>query len=105
MAFWMWSRFSAWSRTTEAGGFDAFLGPSGAAARRRAVQEDRVGPGPPHQLRVHLVGLKDLPPRFRFLLLAHAGPDVGVDAVGAGDRFGRVLGQQKLAAFAAHARD
>ena len=46
-----------------------------------------------HKLAIHLKRFKDLQPGRGLLLLAHAGPDVGVDHLGIGHGGLRVLAQ------------
>ena len=69
-----------------------------APAGGQAVQEHRAGPGPGHQGLVHRVPLEGLQAPGRLGLLAHGGPHVGVDGVGAGHRLGRVVGEDRVAA-------
>ena len=49
------------------------------------------------QVLVHLVRGETLAPLGRFLFLAHAGPDVGVDRVRAGYGFCRIVGDRRAA--------
>ena len=61
------------------------VGDFGVAMRGQAVHEDGVGRGVGHQRFVDLIGLEDGRALGGFVLEAHAGADVGVDGVGAGD--------------------
>jgi hypothetical protein len=47
------------------------------------VQEFRTGFGGGHQRGVDLIGCENLRPPVLFVFLSHAGPDVGVNDVGA----------------------
>ena len=70
-----------------------------AAMRRQAVQENGVRRGLHHQPVVHLIAARKVSSRFGlFVLLAHAGPDVRVNGLRAGDGFFRLSEQLDLAA-------
>ena len=58
----------------------------------QAVEDDGVRGGERHALAVDDVVLEGLPPDVDLVLLAHAGPDVGVDRVGSGHRLVWVAG-------------
>ncbi len=80
-------------RTVEDG-----VGDFGVAVRREAVHEDGVGLRVGHERFVDLVGLEDGGALGGFMLEAHAGADVGVDGVGAGDGLDGVVQQGDAAA-------
>ena len=65
------------------GSVDHFGGDLLTPMGREAVQEDGVGIGQPHDAPVHTEAVKDLLPRRLLLLLAHGGPDIGSEHVGA----------------------
>ena len=66
---------------------------------RQAVQEDRLGVGELHQLRVHRVALERVAPRLGFGLLPHRRPHVRVDDVRALRRLLGHLGHDDLRLF------
>ena len=68
------------------------------ALGRQAVHEDRVGPCLREERIVHLVGAEGALAFHGFLLLAHAGPDVGVDGVGSGSGGGGIVRNQQTRA-------
>ena len=67
------------------------VGDFGVAVRGEAVHEDGVGLRVGHQRFVDLVGLEDGGALGGLVLEAHAGADVGVDGVGAGDGFDGIV--------------
>ena len=67
-----------------------------AALGRQAVEEDRLRLGQRHQLLGHLEGRECRRARLALGLLAHRGPDVGVDRVGAGDGRGGIVDDGQL---------
>ena len=69
---------------------------SSPAVGGQAVEHEGLG-GVAEQPRVQLVGLELRAARVGFVLLAHAGPDVGVDEVCAAHRLARVLGPARAA--------
>ena len=94
IAFWAWRRFSAWSKTMDRGPSKTSAETSSPAVGGEAVHEDAVGLGLGHQGVVDLVGGEEPQALLLFRFLAHGGPDVGVDGVGAADGFGRVVGDR-----------
>ena len=75
---------------------DHFVGHFFAAMGRQAVHEDRLLGRRGHQLGVDLIIGKIFSPASRFGLLAHAGPDVGVDGRRLAHRLGRIGGHGQL---------
>ena len=82
-AFCVWSRFSAWSKTTEAD--DSSTSAVTSSPRWAGRQCMKSAPGAAIAIRraVHLVGAKDPSPLGGFDFLAHRRPDIGVDGVDA----------------------
>ena len=74
------------------------VGDFGVAVRGQAVHEDGVRLRVGHQRFVDLVGLEDGGALGGFVLEAHAGADVGVDGVGAGDGLDGVVDEGDAAA-------
>jgi hypothetical protein len=70
----------------------------GVAVSGKAVHEDSVGLRELHERLVDLVGLEDGSALGGFVLEAHAGADVGVDGVGAGDGFDGIVKESDAAA-------
>ena len=73
-------------------GIDDLIGDLVASVGGEAMHEDCVGLGMVEQLGVDLVREKYLAALFRFGFLAHAGPDVGVNDVGAGGGGNGIVG-------------
>ncbi len=67
------------------GRLDHFVGDFFAAPRRQAVQEQRIAARFSEQRTIDLVGREVGQALRLFVLLSHAGPDVGVDALRALD--------------------
>ena len=67
-------------------------------AERRVRDPDFVGPGLCEQLVIHLESRKILAAFPGFGLLAHAGPDIGIDGVRATDRGQRIVSELDLGA-------
>ena len=67
-----------------------------SAMRRQAVHEHGMLGGMRKQLAIHLEGREDLLPLSGLALLPHAGPDIGVDGVGAGYGLDRIIGDAYL---------
>src|SRR2546422_1967519 len=80
--------------------FDHVVGHFFPAVRGETVQEDGLGVGEPHQLRIHGVALERVAPRLRLGLLPHRGPYVGVDHVRPFHRFLGHLGDLHLRVLA-----
>ncbi len=75
--------------------FDDGIGNLFAAFGGEAMHEDGAGAGLIEEGVVDLIIAEGVAAFDRFLLLAHAGPDVGIDGVGAIDGFGGVVGDEE----------
>ncbi len=70
---------------------DDFGGDFFAAMRGQAVHEQRIFGGQTHEFGIDLERGERLRARGLFLFLAHAGPDIGDDQIGAACGGGRVV--------------
>ena len=82
----VWSRLAACGQTRDAGPSMTSSMTSSPAVGRQAVEEDRPGGRPAHQARVHGEPGERGPPGVALGLVAHRGPDVGIDRFGSSTR-------------------
>ena len=73
------------------------VGDFGVAMSGEAVHEDSVGLSARQEGFIDLVGFEDGGALGGFVFEAHAGADVGVDGVGAGDGLNRIVQQSDAA--------